>query len=382
MEIAQLIAAPLAGTLLADLGAEVVHIEDPRSGGDSLRAAGERNSNGDYVWWSVAGRNKRSVSVDLRKPEGQEIARQLVQWCDVVITNFRVDTLKSWNLDWTSLHELRPDLIMLQVTGFGANTTKRNAPGFGKVGEARSGVVNITGDPDGPPTFTGFSHADSVTGLMGAYAVMAAQYRKAHDPNFNGERVDLALFETLFRLIDWQVIAHDQLGFVAQRHGAAPAFGGDSFNAVVQTIDGDWVTVIATEQGCDYLAASVLGILAVDSEPTRGVSERDIAGWASGRTTDAVLAVLSAPGLVACRVSTILDILDRDKVAKRPLVVPVEDPTLGTVHMQGVVPHLDRHGGRIWRSAPLLGEDNQLVLKEWLGIDAVTYDELHRDGVI
>src|SRR6202000_1977278 len=129
-------------------------------------------------------------------------------------TNFRYDTLVRWGLDWETLRSVQPRLVMLQISGHGATSTLRNAPGFGKVGEAMSGVVNLTGFPDGPPVHTGFSHGDSVTGLMGAFAIQAALYRKASDPDFRGEWIDLALYEGLYRLIEWQVIFYDQLGEV------------------------------------------------------------------------------------------------------------------------------------------------------------------------
>src|SRR6266540_947487 len=138
VEFAHVIAGPLAGTLLADLGAEVVHVEDPGHG-DPQRHAGPAK-NGAHLWWKVAARNKRSVTLDLRTDPGRDLARRLAAWADVVITNFRVETLEKWGLDWESLHAVNQKLIVLQVTGFGARSSKRNQPGFGKVGEAMSGV--------------------------------------------------------------------------------------------------------------------------------------------------------------------------------------------------------------------------------------------------
>lgn len=174
VEFAHVIAGPLAGTLLADLGADVVHVEDPTNG-DPGRQQGP-TKDGVHLWWKVSGRNKRSVTLDLRSPEGQELARELAAWADVVITNFRVATIEKWGLDWETLHRLNPRLVLLQVSGNGVQgvaEASRNDPGFGKVGEARSGVVYVTGFPDGPPVHTGFSHADTVTALMGAYAITA-----------------------------------------------------------------------------------------------------------------------------------------------------------------------------------------------------------------
>ncbi|HEU0197704.1 MAG TPA: CoA transferase, partial [Nevskiaceae bacterium] len=160
VEFAHVIAGPLAGTLMADLGADVVHVESPGSG-DTGRHMGPTKDD-VYLWWKVSARNKRSVCLDLHDERGRAVARRLVQWADVVITNLRVDTLEKWGLDWNAAHALNPKIVYLQVTGFGATSSRRSMPGFGKVGEARSGVVHLTGFPDGPPIHTGFSHGDSV----------------------------------------------------------------------------------------------------------------------------------------------------------------------------------------------------------------------------
>jgi crotonobetainyl-CoA:carnitine CoA-transferase CaiB-like acyl-CoA transferase len=135
---------PMAGTLLADLGADVVHVEDPGRG-DPQRVTGLADADGVFLWWKVSGRNKRSVTIDLRSGEGQVLARRLVGWAYVLITNFRAGTLERWGLDWESVHAVNPGLVMLQITGFGADTSLRDSPGFGKVGEAMSGVVAVTG---------------------------------------------------------------------------------------------------------------------------------------------------------------------------------------------------------------------------------------------
>jgi formyl-CoA transferase len=178
------VAGPLAGGLMADLGADVIHVEPPGAG-DTARWIGPQRD-GVYLWWKVSGRNKRSLSLDLRAPEGQALARELVAAADVAIVTLRAETLTDWGLDWEALHAVNEKLVMLQISGFGARTKRRNAPGFGKVGEARSGVVNLTGFPDQPPVHTGFSHGDATTGLMGAYAVMAALYRRETTSPFPG----------------------------------------------------------------------------------------------------------------------------------------------------------------------------------------------------
>jgi crotonobetainyl-CoA:carnitine CoA-transferase CaiB-like acyl-CoA transferase len=371
VEFAHVIAGPLSGTLLADLGATVVHVEDPGRG-DPQRMAGPAKD-GTHLWWKVAARNKRSITLNLRSDEGRAVARELAAWADVAITNFRVETLERWGLDFASLNEVNPQLIVLQVTGFGAESTRRNQPGFGKVGEAMSGVVNITGFPDGPPVHTGFSHGDSVTGLMGAFAIQAALYRKAHDPDFHGEWIDLALYDGLFRLIEWQVIFYDQLGVVPTRVGnrlaAAPAAVINTFH----TSDGHWLTVTSGTP------RSVSNVAALVGEPpelyaTRaGQAERavhldELVGkWIAERTLAECIEVMERLEVVAAPIYSVEDMITDETFIERENIVEVDDPDLGPVRMQNVVPRLKNHPGSIWRSAPALGEDNELVLKEFLG---------------
>lgn len=387
LEVAQVIAGPMAGTLLADLGAEVVHVEDPARG-DPQRTTGIANEDGIYLWWKVSGRNKRSVTVDLRTPDGQALIRKLAAWADVYITNFRVGTLEKWGLDWASMHAVNPKLIMLQITGFGTDTSLRNSPGFGKVGEAMSGVVNITGFPDGPPLHTGFSHADSVTGLMGAFAIQAALYRRATDPDFKGEWIDLALFESLYRLIEWQVIVQDQLGMVPERAGnqlpVSPA-------AVINTYlsaDDRWITVTSGTPRSVRKVAALLGLPAdefatVQQQNNRRLElDRLLAEWIRARPAEEALAGMRSAEVVSSPVFSVADIFEDQTYQEREDIVSIEDDELGTVRMQAVVPKLANHAGRVWRTGPSLGQDNDLVFTEYLGLGAEDYAGLKKRGVI
>ncbi len=370
--------------MLADQGADVVHVEPPGTG-DPARAMGPTKE-GVHLWWKVSGRNKRSVTIDLRKPAGRELAYHLVRWADVAIVSLRVSTLRKWGLDWPAMHTLNPRLIVLQITGYGANTSLADAPGFGKVGEARSGVVNITGFPDGPPVHTGFSHGDSVAGLMGAYAILAALHRRHADPNFDGEWIDLALFEPLFRLIEWQVIVHDQLGTVPKRSGnnlaVAPA-------AIVNTYlsrDQRWITVTS---GTPRSVVNIVRVLELPEEEFatvadqargRGVIDARLQEWIAERDADEALAVMAEAGVVASRIYDIADIVADPIYAERGDIATVDDPDLGPIRMQAAVPRFENQPGGIWRSAPRLGEDNELVFGDWLGIPAEELERLRSGG--
>jgi formyl-CoA transferase len=386
VEFAHVIAGPLAGTLIADLGADVVHVEDPGNG-DPQRVGGP-NKDGVYLWWKIAARNKRSVTLDLRKSEGRQLALRLAAWADVVITNMRVSTLQKWELDFPSLQRVNNKLVMLQVSGYGTNTTNRNSPGFGKVGEAMSGVVNITGFPDGPPVHTGFSHADSVTGLMGAFAIQAALYRRSQDPDFNGEWIDLALFESLFRLIEWQVLIYDQLGVVPQRAGNQLAAAPAAVINTYKTGDGQWLTVTSGTPRAVRNVAQLLGEPAEDYlTPQQQVARRDrlddlLRAWIAQRTADECVPAMAELEVVASRIYTMDDIAHDETYREREDIIEIDDHDLGRVRMQGVVPKMVNHPGEVWRTGPQLGQDNELVYQGYLGMDADEYEALKRAGVI
>lgn len=385
VEFAHVIAGPLAGTLMADLGADVVHVEDPGRG-DPQRNAGPAKD-GHHLWWKVSARNKKSVTLNLRTEEGRALARELAAWADVVICNFRAETLEKWELDFASLNKINPKIIMLQVSGFGVKSSKRNSPGFGKVGEAMSGVVNITGFPDGPPVHTGFSHGDSVTGLMGAFSVMSALYRKNTDPDFRGEWIDLALYEGLYRLIEWQVIFFDQLGINPTRVGnelsAAPAAVINTF----KTKDDRWITVTSGTPRSVQNVASLVGE-PIEDYATSAMQvalkprlDEMVRLWILEHTLDECTAEMDRLEVVASPIFTVEDIMKDVIYNDNNNIVEIEDPDLGMVKMQNVIPRLTNYTGSVWRTAPALGEDNDSVYAE-LGHTPDSIAELKAAGTI
>jgi crotonobetainyl-CoA:carnitine CoA-transferase CaiB-like acyl-CoA transferase len=372
LEIGHLLAGPLAGTLMADLGADVIHVEDPEHG-DPIRRIGPAKD-GRYIWWKVTLRNKRSATFDLRDADGQEGVRRLAGWADVVITNFRPATLEGWGLDFESLKRDNPKLVMLQVSGYGLASSKRDAPGYGKVGEARSGVVHLTGFPDGPPVHAGFSHADTITGLMGAFAIQAAMYRRLTDPDFEGELIDLAVDETLFRLIEWQVPLYDQLGDVPERIGNGIPGAPSSVVNAFKTADGRWMTITSGT------VRSIQNIAALVGEPVdqyesfeliarhRPKLESRLEEWMAAHTTDECQTEMDRSGVVAAPIFDVADILDDPTFAERGNVATVPDRDFGQIRMPGVIPRLTNHPGDIWQQAPTLGADDGDVAKEAPGL--------------
>ncbi|PQP23407.1 CaiB/BaiF CoA transferase family protein [Rhodococcus opacus] len=386
VEFAHVVAGPMAGSLLADQGADVVHVEPPGVG-DAARQMGPKRGEVP-LWFKVAGRNKRSVTLDLHHEAGRNVAHRLVEWADVVIVTLRNERLRKWQLDWESIHRINPRVILLQISGYGANTSLADAPGFGKMGEARSGVVHLTGFPDGPPVHTGFSHGDAVTGLMGAYAIMAAAYRRATDPHFDGEWIDLALFEPLYRLVEWQIITHDQLGIDPMRAGNQLAVAPAAVINSYQSADGDWITVTSATLRSVVNIARLLGFeetefqTSAQQQAGKERLDKGLREWIADRTTADTLTALSAAEVVASRVFSAADIVADPIYAEREDIITVDDPELGPVRMQAALPHFRQKPGGVWRSGPALGEDNSLVYQDWLGLSEQEIAELKRHRVV
>lgn len=340
------------------------------------------------LWFKVAGRNKRSVTLDLHHEAGRAVARRLVAWADVVIVTLRAGRLRDWGLDWDSVHRINPRAVLLQISGFGATSSQADAPGFGKMGEARSGVVHLTGFPDGPPVHTGFSHGDAVTGLMGAYAVLAALHRRDHDPDFDGEWIDLALFESLFRLVEWQVIVHDQLGRVPERAGNQLAVAPAAVINTYRSLDGEWITVTSATLRSVRNIARLLGLpekefaTARQQHARREELDEGLRNWVAERGTGQCLQEFARAEVVASRVFDAADIAADPVYAEREDIVTVDDPDLGPVRMQAVIPHFRQRPGRVWRTGPALGQDNHLVYGQWLGLSAEELADLEKSDVI
>ena len=239
LDIATILAAPLAATLLADYGAEVLKIEMPGKG-DGLRAFPPFKDD-KSLWWKTANRNKKFATLDLRTPEGLELFKRLLPDFDVLIENFRPGTLDRWGLSKEVLWEIQPRLVILRATGFGQDGPYRSRPGFARIFEAMAGLTYITGEPGGQPMHPGYPIGDSIGGLFGAIGVLAALWRRASDPNAPGEEIDLSLTEATFRLLDILPVEFDQLKAVRGRIGNANAYSAPA--AVYRTKDNRWVTL-------------------------------------------------------------------------------------------------------------------------------------------
>lgn len=388
LDLSTMIAAPVAATFLADLGADVVKVELPGQG-DPFRGL-PPHKEGVPLWWKVTNRNKRGITLDVRKAAGRDLFERLLPHFDVLVENFRPGTLDKWGLDKDFLWRVKPGLTILRVSGFGQTGPYRGKPGFARVFEALSGFTSLCGQPDGPPLHVGFPIGDSIAGLFGAIGILSALYRRALDPEAPGEEIDLAATEAVFRLLDFLAIEHDQLGVVRGRSGNLSEYTAPS--NIYRTGDGHWASIAASTQNIFERLAHAMGRPDLLSDPRFATNEqrvrhreaidRIVGQWAASKRLDELREALDSAAVVFSPVYTIEDVVRDPQVAAREGIVSVHDSQLGDIRMQNVVPRFASGQGVIERAGPALGEHNDEIYGALLGIPEFERDRLRADGVI
>lgn len=386
LDIASFVAGPMAAMWLADFGAEVVHVEHPR--GDMIRGWGS-SKDGVPLFWKLVGRNKRSVTLDLHHPDGQQLLKRLAVQADVLVENFRPGTLERWGLDYRRLADLNPRLVMLSISAYGQTGPLSHRAGFGTLAEALSGYAHVTGQPDGPPTLPSFALADNVTGLCGAYAVLVALHER-DTVSGKGQHIDLAIYEPMLMMLGHHFIDYDQLGVVAGRLGSRLPFA--SPRNVFQTRDGRWVAMSCSAQSVFERACRAIGrpeliqdARFVDNRARTTNSEAIDAifgEWIAAHTCSEVMAVLNDAGAAVAPIYDVKDVYEDAHFKSRQNVTAVADPELGRVRMQGVTPKLSRTPGRVDHAGPRLGEHTEEVFAKWLGLASDEVEDLRRRGVV
>jgi crotonobetainyl-CoA:carnitine CoA-transferase CaiB-like acyl-CoA transferase len=387
LDAATLAAGPLVATWLGEFGAEVIKVEQP-DGGDPLRQWGAQKDGVGLMWKSL-GRNKKSVTLNLRRTAGRELLRDLVRRTDVLIMNLRPSTLAGWGLDYPSLAEENRGLVMVHVTGFGADGPKSDRPGFGTLGEAMSGFAHITGQPDGPPTLPSFMLADGVAALNATYAVMMALYHRDVHAGA-GQLIDLNLIEPLARLIEQPVLTFDQLGAIPGRTGnrwdiSAP-------RNTYRTKDGHWLAMSGSAPTVAMRALRAVGRADLVADPRfaeaqqrlRNAAEIDaiMAAWIAERTLADVMTVFEQAEVAAAPVYDAEQLLADPQLQARGVYPRVPDADLGSMRVQAPVPRLSATPGRIEHLGPALGEHNDEIYGGLLGLDEDRRRQLRDEGVI
>jgi crotonobetainyl-CoA:carnitine CoA-transferase CaiB-like acyl-CoA transferase/nicotinamidase-related amidase len=388
VDCASIFAGPIAATIMADFGADVIKVEHPQRG-DTLRSWGWQKD-GVSLWWAFAGRNKRSVTIKLSDPEGQELLLRLLEDADVFVENFRPGTLERWNLSAERLLERNPRLVIVRTSGFGQTGPYRERPGFGTLGEAISGFAHTNGWPDRPPALPTFALGDAVAGLTGCFAAMFCLWWRDHGGEGRGQVVDLTVFEPLFWILGPMASVYDQLGIVIERTGNRTAFTAPR-NAY-QTSDGDWLALSASAQSIAERVMSIVGRPDLAEQPwfadaTGRLAHHDeldeaIQGWIGARTTDEVMAAFERGEGAIAPVYSIKEILEDPHFQAREAITAVEHRTLGPLLMQNMIVKLSETPGRIEFPGVELGEHNAEILGGELGLSAERLEALAAQGTI
>lgn len=371
LELGQLIAGPFAGKTLADFGADVIKVEPP-AGGDPLRQW-RLLRDGSSVWWEVQSRNKRSLALDLRTPEGQDAVRALAAEADVLIENFKPGTLEAWGLGWQALHALNPRLIMLRISGYGQTGPDAGKPGFGVVAEAMGGLRHLTAEPGRVPVRVGVSIGDTLAALHGVIGVLTALRHREVNGGL-GQVVDVALYEAVFNVMESLLPEYDAFGAV--REPAGSALPGIAPSNAYRCADGAWVLVAGNGDGIYRRLMAAIGRADLGADPAlqsnagrvARVAEIDgaIGAWTAGLPIQRVLQVLEAAQVPAGRIYTVADIAADPQYQAREMILQTHDHAGRALKVPGIVPKLSATPGRLRSPAPTLGQhDTELGVAGW-----------------
>jgi crotonobetainyl-CoA:carnitine CoA-transferase CaiB-like acyl-CoA transferase len=401
LDIATIIAAPSAATLLGDYGADVVKVELPGAG-DGARGF-PPHKEGKALWFKVLNRGKRFITLDLRKPEGAELLLSMLPKFDVLIENFRPGTLDSWGLACEALWKANPSLVILRATGFGQTGPTKDKPGFARLFEALGGLTHLTGEVDGEPMHSGYPLADNIGGLFGAVSVMAALWRleriarlraEGKVPNgadlILGEEIDLSLTESMLKLLEFLVIEHDQLGVVRQRSGNSNQYSAPA--AVFKTRDERWVSLAGSTNAlfaCNCRAIERDDLIIdprFESNATRVQHATQLNGifrhWIAQRDlSDVMVAFIAASGTLA-PIYDIEQIYADEQMQARGAITSVADADFGQVKMANVVPRFSNNPGSISHAGRAIGADNHSFYQGTLGLSKEAILELTKKGII
>lgn len=387
LDLGTMVAGPVAATLLGDFGAEVIKVEQP-AGGDSVRSNGPAYRE-HGLWWQVEGRNKRSVTVNLREAEGQEIIRQLVAQSDVVIENFRPGTMAKWGLDYESLKRVNPRIVMLSVSGYGQTGPYSERAAYDRIALAFGGLLHITGEAEGPPLRPGVAIADYMSAILGAFSVVTALYARDIKGGA-GQQIDLALYEAVFRFTDILYTAYDKLGTVRSRRGnlhfaAAP---GDHF----RTSDGRYLVVTVSNDSmfkrlCDAMGRSDLPLderFSSHASRWQNIVEINgiVAGWILATPVDQVCAALDRNGVAHSLVYTAADIASDPHYLARQAIVSVSHPEIGEIKMPAPQPKMSGTPAGPVSVAQELGQETDAILSSLIGLNDARLSNLRERGVI
>ncbi len=388
VECATVVAAPLIGRIMADFGAEVIHVEHPKAG-DHLRQFGF-SVKGINPWWKYYSRNKKCISLDISKEKGRNLLFSLLKDADVFIENFRPGRLEEWNIHYDDLAKINPRLIMVRVTGFGQHGPYSSQPGFGTLIEAMSGFAAMVGDPDGPPTLPPFPLADSFAALFGLYATMFAIYHRDVVGTGKGQVIDVGIWEPLFSMVGPNAVIYDLTGEALKRVGNR-AFTSAPRNCY-ETKDKRWVAIAGATQTTAARMFSTMGQAELINDTRFNSNENRIknvealdeivGGWMKKYTLKEIIDILTQNEVPVGPVFDIKDILKDPHAQEREMVVHAPDEERGSLLMEGVFPKMSLTPGSIRHAGKRIGSDNREIFGERLGLSKEEMEQLSKEKII
>jgi crotonobetainyl-CoA:carnitine CoA-transferase CaiB-like acyl-CoA transferase len=385
LELAQIVAGPFCGALMAEFGAEVIKVEMPGRG-DDVRRMGPSEEDVGY-WWAVENRNKKVITLDLHHPKGQDIVRRLVPRVDVVTENFRPGTLERWHLGWEDLSRVNPRLIMARITAFGQTGPRRHGPGFAAIGSAFGGNWYLTGPPDRPPARPTPVYPDYLTGLFTAFGVLVALRHR--DATGEGQWIDAALYESAFRIMEYTPSWYGRQGMVRERGGRQHVGwpGG-----ACQTKDGRWVAYTVPAQHLFERLCNMIGQPKLPQDERYSTTKargehipallEQVDAWFAARTYEEAAQALEEAQVPYSLIMSMADIFAEPHYHARDMIIDVPEPTLGTLPQPGVVPKLSRTPGRVTHAGLPMGTDTDTVLRTLLDLSEAELAALHQEGVV
>lgn len=374
LELGSMLAGPFCGQILSDHGAEVIKVEAPGPG-DSMRVMGRGRIEGRGLWWPHIARGKRSITLDLRVPEGQALALDLAEKCDVVVENFRPGTLEKWNLGYEQLSARRPDIILTRVSGYGQTGPYRERAGFGGIAEAMGGLRHVTGYPDEAPPRVGIGLGDQLAGMFAAIGTLSALHER--ERSGKGQVVDVAIYEAVAALMESTLADYSRLGIIRNRTGSTlPGFAPSN---IYKTREGVWFLIGANANNPFRRLCEVMGRPELADDPRFATDaaradhseeiDQIVADWVAEHGVDELEKKLHEAGVPAGKIYDAPAMLEDPQFKARELIRWVSDETLGDFAIPGVVPKLSRTPGDFgWIGRPRPGHDNVAVYGELLGL--------------
>jgi crotonobetainyl-CoA:carnitine CoA-transferase CaiB-like acyl-CoA transferase len=387
LDLGTFLAGPHCATILGEFGAEVIKVEPPKTG-DSLRRLGTNTECGDSLVWLSEARNKKCVTLNLGSEGGRDLLRKLAAKCDIVVENFRPGTLEKWGLGYEDLKKLNPGVVLVRISAYGQDGPMRTQPGFARIAHAFSGLTYLAGEPGGVPVVPGStSLADYMSGMYGAIGALVAL--RARDATGVGQCVDLALYESVFRVLDEIAPAYQKFGYVRERMGA------DTVNVCphshYQTSDGKWIAIACTsdqmfERLADTMAQPELASAERYGPKELRLAARDevnsiVAQWVASLDCQTILARCKDGGVPASLIYSIADIFEDPQYRARGNI-KMTDSRIGPVAVPNVVPRLSGTPGEIRWLGEGLGAQNEEIFRDLLGLKSDDLRRMRDEGVI